>query len=353
MGIEVWVRPSEVLVQTRTLELPLGMPTNILSPRVMLRICVAVALSLAAEAARFCPPNYTWHENLVEGGVCLGHTGSRETYACPRNCFMTGTKCVVSDSRPTLPCSKAAVTRRKKYRALVLVLASDSNALFKMFKSVWEQMMFTEPDVGIFFVYGGKEVALTQPWDLVFRHIPESYPVRLHKVYEAFALLDRLFDYDFMVRTNLSTFWVLGRLLRQLDRLPTKLCYVGDGPLPPWRAAHERWYLSGTDTIVNRYMITSLVQQRDKLNWHVPEDDAMGQFFHIKLGAPLVSSNMHFMEHLQPEGLESQISSEIASADALGQSHFRIKSRGSTSMRTIIDGKIARALLQHYYNRTI
>ena len=72
---------------------------------------------------------------------------------------MTGTKCVVSDSRPTLPCSKAAVTRRKKYRALVLVLASDSNALFKMFKSVWEQMMFTEPDVGIFFVYGGKEVA--------------------------------------------------------------------------------------------------------------------------------------------------------------------------------------------------
>ena len=79
----------------------------------------------------------------------------------------------------------------------------------------------------------------------------------------------------------------------------------------------------------------------------------MGQFFHIKLGAPLVSSNMHFMEHLQPEGLESQISSEIASADALGQSHFRIKSRGSASMRTIIDGKIARALLQHYYNRTI
>ena len=211
--------------------------------------------------------------------------------------------------------------------------------------------MHTEPRFRVFFIYGRGKKTPNQPWDLVFPDAADGYPVPLEKVFKAFAYVDSRFDYDFLVRTNLSTFWVLESLLKHLDSLPSKLCYEGDGPLPP---KGRKYYVSGTDTIVNRAMITSWLNNPPGPHAleYGAEDQAMGRYFHLTLGAPLRASNMHFMEHLvsNPE-LNAQIAHEISEAEALNQSHFRIKTQHGN--RVFVDETIALSLLRHYYGKKI
>ena len=248
------------------------------------------------------------------------------------------------------------ISKSTSYRALVLVLASDNCDLYRMFKIIWESYIFSEPSIKVLFIYGKKEVTPIMPWDLVFPNISESYPVHLDKVFEAFAYVDSQYQYDFLIRTNLSTFWVLRRLLEHLDELPTKMCYEGDGPLSG--RGNYSAYVSGTDTIVNRYMVTSMIEHKDLLDFEkLPEDMAMGQYFHGILGAPIIPSSMHFVEHLRTdEDFENQMSQAIAEADSKRQSHFRIKTKVSKKhreRRLHMDERIARALLGKYYNKTV
>ena len=43
--------------------------------------------------------------------------------------------------------------------------------------------------------------------------------------------IDATYEYDFFIRTNISTFWDFSILKRNLCKLPTSKCYQGDGLL--------------------------------------------------------------------------------------------------------------------------
>jgi hypothetical protein len=243
-----------------------------------------------------------------------------------------------------------------RYRAVILVLASAKSPLDVFFKEVWMAYMNCEPrHIKVYFVYGSHErVGLKNeswgPNDLVYDDIPEQYPVPIAKVVKALKYIDAKHEYDFLVRTNLSTFWVLQNLLRILDDLPTRLCYFGDGPLPPSKAPAERYYLSGIDTIVNRYMVSELVQYAEQHpEWADlldPEDKQMGLFFHGILGAPLRPSSPYFMEHYASED-SGRLAEDIRSAMLRKATHFRVKSAAEN--RLLVDSFIMRGLLRHYY----
>jgi hypothetical protein len=238
-----------------------------------------------------------------------------------------------------------------KYRLIVLVLSSCGSP-FNKFKEIWERYAFSFPNIKTYFVYAGDELRERKGYDLVYEDVKDSYPMNIERTLKAFEYIDSEYDYDFLLRTNLSTFWDFERLLANLSDLPEINCYQGDGPLPPWVPPSERYYLSGTDTIVNRNMITELVSStkenpslRQELFAKSEEDAAMGRFFHKILGASMLKSNIHFMEYFRSED-KPEVLRQIRMAKLMNHDHFRIKSAVD---RGELDAFIMETLCQEYY----
>lgn len=178
--------------------------------------------------------------------------------------------------------------------------------------------MHQNPDIKVFLVYGSSASFEPKPYDLVYPDIEETYsPGMLLKTVAAMEHIDATLSYDYFVRTNIGTFWNFTALMQHLDELPSALTYSGDGPF-----LHE--YVSGTDTIVNRHMITQLVKHKHELDYVGAEDHAMGKFFHGVMGAPFLKSRIFFMENFtSPDPVA--IRAEIANAQSLHADHYRVK----------------------------
>ena len=250
------------------------------------------------------------------------------------------------------------VTRvKQRYRAILLVIACHESSLSRLQKKIYEAYSTAEPDVKVMFVYGGgcgMTSGCTKSHDFLFENLLDSYPVKIHKTIEALKIIEENYEYDFLVRSNLSTFWVLRALLEHLKALPSHFCYEGDGPLRYHSSLGSWLYQSGTDTIINHYMVQKFLREvallpMDHIIYQVCEDQAMGYILFHKMNSLLIYSNMHFMEHLTdiiPQHLEA----EIRDAEMRQQTHFRVKSRVK---RHEIDPWVLRGLLKHYYNKTI
>lgn len=232
------------------------------------------------------------------------------------------------------------------FRAVMLVLASHNNSVYINARRVWKAYANRCPQIKVYMVYGKTVLADFDPvQDLVYEDIEENYcPGMLKKTIRAMEQIQCECTFDFFIRTNISTFWNFDMLLKTLETLPATLCYSGDGPLgsPPH-------YLSGTDTIVNPYMISLLVENKDSLDYYISEDQAMGKFFHGILGAPMIPSKIHFMENFTTMDGDDVIIKSILTGITEGKDHYRVKNNGTLEERTLIDGNIYKKLLKHIY----
>jgi len=220
--------------------------------------------------------------------------------------------------------SENLITAKPHYRAVILVLAS-SFPHNKMYRRVWKQYFKKDSALKVIFVYGASNNILEDydtDYDIVSETIQES--LSIHKVLEAFKIVDSRYSYDFLVRTNLSTFWDFEKLHKHLDTLPNKLCYSGDGPLPGYAA--DGYYLSGTDTIVTPEMIRSINENNHLVNFSETwEDQAMGRYFHGTLGAPMLPNRICFFEDLVNTNQIELIHNRIAEARTNDKDHYRVK----------------------------
>jgi hypothetical protein len=219
-------------------------------------------------------------------------------------------------------------SHKPHFRIIVLVLSSYLTALVQNNRQVWKQYMHIHPNVKVFLVYGDSFQGTPSESDLVYMDIEENYnPGMLKKTLRALQFVDQNYTYDFMLRTNLGTFWDFPRLLTHVDSLPSELCYSGDGPF-------ESIYVSGTDTLVNGYMVREFIKHQHELNYQVPEDKAMGLIFHGVLGAPFRKSRISFMEKfLSPD--EGPIVECIRESMKHNADHYRVKN--DKGGRNIVD----------------
>jgi hypothetical protein len=232
------------------------------------------------------------------------------------------------------------------YRAIILVLASNfpNN---KFYREVWKQYMFRDPSFKILFIYGKSDIALSdynQEYDIISEKVNEGMGIA--KVLEAFKLIERRFKYDYLVRTNLSTFWDFTKLHKHLDVLPKKNCYSGDGPLPDYNS--DGYYLSGVDTIVSEEMISSINKNNNNVNinrsW---EDESMGLYFHGVLGAPMLPNRICFFEDILSKDQVDLIRTRIDKAILENKDHYRVKN--ASPNREELDRCVYKELLKKIY----
>lgn len=237
------------------------------------------------------------------------------------------------------------------YRAIILVLASSNDVLYDYFKKVYLAYKDCNPYIKVFFVYGSGTTFERQEHDLVYDWVKESVtpPYPSTKVINALEYIDNNYNYDYLIRTNLSTFWDFNSLLTRLDTLPSKRCLSGRiGYIPPE-------FVVGTGMIISSDLIPEIIEQRDVVNVKYPkyvaEDRILSEFFTNKLGVTIIKADdkIHNIEKLTSDDKDT-ILREIQKGIALNKDHYRIK---NMSDRMKIDTAVAKTLCELFYNKVV
>jgi hypothetical protein len=240
----------------------------------------------------------------------------------------------------------------KKYRAVILVLASNfpNN---KLYREVWKQYMFRDNSFKVLFIYGKSDRVLVdynKDYDIIAKYANES--LGIPKVLEAFKIIEERFVYDYLVRTNISTFWDFAKLHKHLDSLPKQNCYSGDGPLDGRTYNKNGFYLSGVDTIVTPEMISSINRNHDKVDINrYCEDQSMGLYFNGVLGAPMLPNRICFFEDITSTNQTDLIRSRIDDAILNDKDHYRVKNLNGN--REELDKCVYKELLKKIYDINI
>lgn len=238
------------------------------------------------------------------------------------------------------------------YRAIILILASNNNNIYKNCRKIWKKYMNLDPTIKVYFVYGQLPMndvleEFDEKSDFIFSDIKDNeFPVLIEKTIRAMQLVDETISYDFFIRTNLSTFWDFNKLHLHLNELPTNNCYSGDGPLPGYNSTG--YYLSGTDTIVTPDMISSIINNKHSVDYKLVEDAAMGKYFHGILGAPMLPNRICFFEDIKSINEIDKIQNRIIDAINDNKDHYRVKTLHGN--REEVDIYIYKKLLLNIYN---
>jgi hypothetical protein len=230
------------------------------------------------------------------------------------------------------------------YRAVILVLASEG-ALYNAFKNIYTKYMFSNYNIKVYFVYAGNVSFVPQEYDLIYPELKECVvqPHPTKKVVRALQYINSVHDYDFLIRTNLSTFWVFDKLLNRLNMLPTTKTVSGRiGYFSPK-------YVVGFDMVVTKDLVDILVDNPAKAYFehtgkYIPEDRILSEFFTNRCGAQILDAQDYVqnIENSTSQSLYKDSEETLSCID-----HFRVKNVSDRSL----DLKIHEILLNRYYKK--
>ena len=235
---------------------------------------------------------------------------------------------------------------------IILVVASDNNKIYKKLREVYEKILYVNKEVKIYLVYGNPISFTPKEFDLYFSEIKESqYPGMVLKTIEAMEYVLSKYSFDFLLRTNISTIWLLDRILTRIKTLPKDNTYTGTSRKCYIDGELTKNYISGTSLILSSNLVNKIVKNKSKiLERDLPEDYALSNFLSSELRLEPLSPSlkqMHLLEHLTVFS-PSILDKEIEKADKLNCDHFRIKSKNN---RENIDPLIASYIVSRYYNK--
>ena len=110
---------------------------------------------------------------------------------------------------------------KKNIFGIFLVIASPGEAYNRLKKTLL-YFMNSNKNFITFFIYGNinKDKIYKSEYDLYFPEIKENFvPGITLKTIEAIKFINKNYNYKFVIRTNLSTFWRLDKLYKLLKKL--------------------------------------------------------------------------------------------------------------------------------------
>ena len=180
----------------------------------------------------------------------------------------------------------------KEPKTLVLIIASDNQPLYNELQKIWRSYMDSDPNhFDCYFLKNKEDLEVPVKLDnkTIWCRAEEQVelPGLLNKTLISLNFLkDSLDNYDFVIRTNLSSFWIFKNLLSFLKTSPTKNFYSGIIHGKNWDFLDGKGWICGAGIILSTDLAITLIEHRDYLlnpnNWHgAKHDDTMiAQFFH-------------------------------------------------------------------------
>ena len=238
--------------------------------------------------------------------------------------------------------SGASVYAEREIKVLVLIIASDDKPIYRELQKLWKTYMHSDPaHIEAYFIKGNplqERVCELQGDVLWSKSIESICPGILHKTVlsmEYFA--PRLQDFDYVLRTNLSSFYVFPELIKFLRTLPCRSCYCG-----ALNMAYGLTFASGAGFILSIDLVRLLIENQKEL-FEIPifyDDLAFGIFFDRYGMDPIEAPRVDF------ESLNEWLDRK----DLISEDHFHIRVKNSDPNRRVEeDLPIHRELLKRYY----
>ena len=113
-------------------------------------------------------------------------------------------------------------------KVLVLVIYSEEVSVYKEHLECWRKYSRSHPCFDVFFITLSNKVEnITLANDMLFIPGEESLKNITYKTVKAFEVF-QAFRYDFVLRTNLSSFWIFENLLPVLETFPKEGLLAGE-----------------------------------------------------------------------------------------------------------------------------
>lgn len=191
-----------------------------------------------------------------------------------------------------------AEAKPRNKKLLVLIIASDNHPAYIELQKIWRAYMHLDPShVEAYFIKGNPDLQhdFEIKGDTIWSKTQECFvPGIINKTLLSLeAMRDRRMEFDFVLRTNLSSFLVFPRVVKFLNTLPKTRCYCStilrggeDGGI---------WFGSGAGFFLSRDLAELIVEKKhllSQLTTVYPDDVLIGHFFqqeHVQmlpLGAP-------------------------------------------------------------------
>jgi hypothetical protein len=203
-------------------------------------------------------------------------------FTASRNTLQTPFRLIVSLSLILFSTHTVSKHTHKNIKVLVLIIASDQFPIYVELQRLWRLYMHTDPKhIEAYFIKGDEHLPKKTmiERDIIWSRTDDGWPPAsagiLNKtILSLERMMPRIHEFDYILRTNLSSFYMFPRLLRFLKKLPKTGCYcgshIGDGKTG-----------SGCGFIISPDIAKKLVRNKKNfLNLQIADDLAIGQFLH-------------------------------------------------------------------------
>jgi beta-1,4-mannosyl-glycoprotein beta-1,4-N-acetylglucosaminyltransferase len=111
---------------------------------------------------------------------------------------------------------------KKHYKLIILIIASQSES-YDLFVHCWKEYMNSFSDVRSFFLFSDLNIEtdiLVTEDSIIHKSLETNNPGIFFKTTAGFSFCDKFLSYDYILRTNLSSFYHIPRLLSFLEKKP-------------------------------------------------------------------------------------------------------------------------------------
>lgn len=232
----------------------------------------------------------------------------------------------------------------KNIKLLVLVIASDQFPIYQELQKKWRSYMHYNPQqVKVYFLKGNPtlENMIEFNDDVIWAKAnegwsPYSAGIINKTILSLEALLPVIDNFDYILRTNLSSFYIFPRLLDFLGTLPQTRCYCGPSI---WAGS---FVASGCGFIISPDVARFLVNNKHEFLDHTtPEDDVLIGNFLQRNGIQHIDQNRTDITAIN---LWNEIKEKIPSTAF----HFRLKN--PDNVRLTDELYIQSQLIEKFYN---
>ena len=233
-------------------------------------------------------------------------------------------------------------------RLLVFAIASH-NQVYDKLAAIWKLYMNSRPWIKSYLIYGGSSKLEITADEIHFPVTECLIPGILHKTIWAFRLaVEGQYEYDYVLRTNLSSFWILDRVYDYLCKMPTTKTIISNReyPLCPGNIG----ILNGSGMFFSRDVVEYLASVKN-YNYAEPDDREITQHAYYGYGANFVHKPFYFwIVDRELEVVENVKCLEESDAIQVRiRNPYHDDEYKNLALRETIDPKIHRTLFWKYY----
>ena len=167
------------------------------------------------------------------------------------------------------------------YEIILLVIASRGKIYDKLIKNYWIPFIKHSQkykEINIFLVFGSenKDGICNEIKDneLVFENTDDFIPGILIKTIRAFKLINDKYIYNKILRTNLSSFFIIDKMLKFSYSLPNTSLYAGF-----IGCYQNKKFCSGAGFWCSKDTIEYILKNKDNIDYDKPDDVSIGLLF--------------------------------------------------------------------------